>query len=303
MKKVLILGGSYFVGRVFTRMASRLRDYDLHVVNRGNYPLKIENITHYVCDRHNVEELGKKLPETTWDAVIDFCAYEPGDISSLLKAIPGHVRQYIFISTCSVYEPSAPSPKTEDAPLLATGGDDPGRAYAYKKRLLEEEASQACGQKNCALTILRPAFIYGPLNYAPRESFYFDSILENRPIPAPTNSTGRFQFVYVKDVARIVMGCIANEAVYGEACNLSAPEQMDYNGFLDVLAKAHGEPLSLQPVTVAQVYMQNIPLPFPLDSDELYAGDKIKVALGMEYTPFTDGMKETYDIYMSVNKK
>lgn len=80
MKKVLILGGSYFVGRVFTRMASRMQDYDLHVVNRGNYPLKIENITHYACDRHNVEELGRRLPETIWDAVIDFCAYEPGDI-------------------------------------------------------------------------------------------------------------------------------------------------------------------------------------------------------------------------------
>lgn len=99
------------------------------------------------------------------------------------------------------------------------------------------------------------------------------------------------------------MECIVNEAVYGEAYNLSAPEQIDYKGFLDVLAKAHGEPLSLQPVTVAQVYMQNIPLPFPLDTDELYVGDKTVAALGMEYTPFVDAMKETYDIYMSVNKK
>lgn len=303
MKKVLVIGGSYFTGRVFVRLAARTQEYELHVINRGNAPLKIDGITHYKCDRHNTTELAKMLPDTTWDAVIDFCAYEPDDIASLIHAIPGNIEQYIYISTCNVYEPSSPSPKSENAPLLTTDGDDPVVQYAYKKRCLEQEAAQACAEKKCTLTLLRPAFIYGPLNYAPRESFYFDCILNENLIPAPTDATGRFQFVYVKDVAKIIMGCIGNKETYGEAYNLSAPEQIDYSRFLEVLSKIHGNILPVQPFSVSQIYVQSIPLPFPLDTDELYTGNKITDTLNIDYVPFAEGLKETYDIYMDVHKK
>lgn len=300
-KNVLVLGGSYFVGRVFTRLTERTGQYDLHIVNRGTYPLKIDTVTQYACDRHDSKKLATSLPALNWDAVVDFCAYEPGDAASLLAAIPGTVAQYIYISTCSVYEPSAPSPKTEDSPLLAAGGDDPGHMYAYKKLVLEREATEVCVRDNTALTILRPAFIYGPLNYAPRESFYFNCILEKKPIPSPTDATGRFQFVYVKDVAKMIMGCIGNKAAYGEAYNLSAPECMDYGSFVEVLANVHGRPLNLEPVTVEEVYARNIPVPFPLDSDELYSGDKISLLLSLRYIPFAGGMRETYAIYMDAH--
>lgn len=300
-KNVLVLGGSYFVGRVFTRLAERTGQYDLHIVNRGTCPLKLATVTQYACDRRDSEKLAGLLPALNWDAVVDFCAYEPGDAASLLAAIPGTVSQYIYISTCSVYEPSAPSPKTEDSPLLAAGGEDPGRMYAYKKLVLEREAAEICARHNTALTILRPAFIYGPLNYAPRESFYFNCILEKKPIPSPTDATGRFQFVHVKDVAKMIMGCIGNNAAHGGAYNLSAPERVDYGSFIEVLAQAHGEPLVLEPVTVEQVYAQNIPVPFPLDSDELYSGGKISSLLGLGYIPFAEGMRETYTIYMNAH--
>ena len=302
-KNILVIGGSYFVGRVFILLASRTNNYTFHVVNRGTCPLKIDSVIQYACSRHDAQKLTALLPDMEWDAVIDFCAYEPGDVALLLNAIPGSIKHYIYISTCSVYDPAAPSPKTEDSPLLASGGDDPGLIYAYKKLVLEREAAQACAHKNIPLTVLRPAFIYGPLNYAPRESFYFNCIVNNTPIPAPTDATGRFQFVHVKDVAAILMGCIRNQATYGEAYNLSAPEHINYTSFMDVLAKAHGGPLSVQPVSVAEVYEQNIPVPFPLDTDELYTGDKISSLLGMQYIPFAEGMKETYEIYMDAHKK
>ena len=37
MKEILVLGGSYFAGRVFSMLASREKDVQLHVVNRGRY--------------------------------------------------------------------------------------------------------------------------------------------------------------------------------------------------------------------------------------------------------------------------
>ena len=300
-KKILIVGGTYFVGRVFSRMAARMGEYRLTAVNRGTRPLKDEGVDEIVCDRRDAEKLAAALPETDWDAVVDFCAYEPGDAATLLKAVPGAVRQYVFIGTCSVYDPGGPSPKTELSAVLAKSGDDPGVRYGYNKLLLEREAAAACAEKNAALTILRPAMIYGPLNYAPRERFYFDRLIKDEPIPTPVDASGRFQFVYVKDVAKMIMACVGNPAASGETFNLSAPERLDYASYLDVIAKVHGSAPKTTLVTVQQVYAENFPLPFPLDFDMLYDGTKAAERLSVRYIPFIDGMDETYHIYMDVH--
>lgn len=300
-KKILVVGGSYFVGRVFVRMAARMGVYDIAALNRGNRPLGIDGVEEIVCDRHDAEKLAAVLPATDWDAVVDFCAYAPGEAETLLRAVPGAVRQYVFISTCGVYDPDGKPPRAENSPLLARGGDDPGVAYGYGKVLLEREAKSACAEKKTAATIFRPTMIYGPLNYAPRESFYFERLLKDEPIPAPVDATGRFQFVYVKDVAKMIMAAFGNENAFGETFNLSAPERLDYDSYLDSLARVTGASPRTVPVTVAQAYAENIPLPFPLDSDMLYDGAKASERLGVRYTPFLDGMDETWDVYKQVH--
>ena len=50
--RILVLGGSYFTGRVYVRVASDL-GHNISVVNRGNYPLNIPGVKEYQCDRHN----------------------------------------------------------------------------------------------------------------------------------------------------------------------------------------------------------------------------------------------------------
>lgn len=301
MKKILVLGGSYFLGRVFTRQACRLPDFELHLVNRGNYPLKVEGIRQYVCDRHDGAKLKDVLPSNDWDVVIDFCAYEPGDIATAIEDIPGAIGQYIYISTSSVYDPAAPSPKAENAPMIAEDSDDPGLHYAYNKRILELEARAACAGKGAALTIIRPSFIYGPFNYAPREQFYFNCLLENQAIPVPMDATGRFQFVYVRDAVQALIACLANPETYGEAYNLAAPDVIDYPVFMEVLERVHGKPLATQPLTVADVMGMNIPVPFPLAGDELFDGSKATDHLKLRYTPFEEGMKEAYAVHMAAH--
>jgi hypothetical protein len=45
-KRVLVIGGSMFAGRVFSLLASRTGEIELHVVNRGKLPLgELENVT------------------------------------------------------------------------------------------------------------------------------------------------------------------------------------------------------------------------------------------------------------------
>lgn len=307
-KQVLVIGGSYFAGRVFSILTSRgdsgRDDLHLHIVNRGRYPLKnLENISQYVCDRHDTEKLTEILPQDIiFDAVVDFCAYEPGDISSIVKALDGRIKQYIFISTSSVYEPRDGSRKTEADPMIVNFADGAVADYISKKCHLEMETTQCCGESGIAYTILRPAFIYGPFNYAPRESYFIQLIASGQPVPVPTDATGKFSFVYVFDVSDIINRCIANEKAYNEIFNLASPEDATYESFVNELEKCNGGAFPTVPVTVRQVIEQNIPLPFPLDEDELYSGKKSEDILGYTYTPFEVGMRKTFSVFMNIYK-
>lgn len=304
MYKILVLGGSYFMGRVFNILASRTGDYSIRVINRGRYALNLENVVEMHFDRHNTGMIRGIVPADTFDAIIDFCAYEPGDIYSFVSNMLTKTHQYIYVSTASVYDPYAPAPVDELSPVATRFGTDENSVYVQKKLKLEEELKYACSNTpGMAYTILRPTFVYGPFNYAPREPMYFNNIINGVATPHPTDAAAKFQFVYVKDIARMIMAAIGNGKAYDQVFNLAAPEQLDYDSFLAELEKVNGGKVDTIPMSCAEIVEKQIPLPFPLQHDELYDGSKITRALGVEYTPFSDAFKETYDIYMKAMRR
>lgn len=305
-KNVLILGGSYFAGRVFAMVASREADFSLTFVNRGRYSMShLPNVTEYRCDRHDAAAL-RALPAADYDAVVDFCGYQPGDIQTVLENLPGNFGRYIYLSTVDAYDKEAASGiPDETAPLLSLSprvGADDIYLYRYGKRFLEAELETACGLRGVDYTVLRPSFIYGPYNYAPRESYYVQKIVAGEAIPVPTDARAKFQFVYVKDVANAIIACVNSPKAANQSYNLSAPEELDYPGFMEVLTQVSDLPVRTENVTVEQVLQQNIPLPFPLTAaeSELYNGEKIVRELDFHYTPFRDGMEKTYQAFKGV---
>ena len=305
MKKVLIIGGTYFAGRVFAMIAGQ-KGYSLSVINRGPYSMGfLGDVKEYKCDRRNAQGLAG-LPYGEYDAVVDFCAYEPGDCSGLLKALNIRTSQYILLSTADVYDRSIRTIKDDTAPLQDHMGNCMAADYMWKKRNLETEAAQVCGELGIGLTILRPAFIYGPFNYAPRESFYVERIIKGEPIPVPADSDSRWNFVFVTDVARAICACVERQDVScGQAYNLSAPETVTYESYTEILRKVTDRPFTTRPVTVSEVISQSIPLPFPLtaEEDELFDGTKITRQLGTSYISLEEGMQKAFNAFRSVYER
>ncbi|GAB6275182.1 MAG: NAD-dependent epimerase/dehydratase family protein [Peptococcaceae bacterium] len=297
MKNILVIGGSYFVGRVFVLEMLEKKEYAIHLMNRGNNPFNRPEIAEHFCDRHDVSALKQVVPPLDWHAVIDFCGYEPAEVEIILNNLPGTINHYIYISTCSVYESSDDLPKFEDSPKLLGPIAGPFGDYGYKKWLTEVKLVNQGQEKGIPYTILRPAFIYGQFNYAPRESFFFDLILTNKPIPIPDNTLALFQFVFVRDVAKICLACLGNEKVYHQAYNLAAEEFISYKKLIKVLEEISDKRLWTKKLSVTEINRNNIPLPFPLDKHELYAGSLIANTLNFTYTPFAKGLKETFEFY------
>ena len=190
----------------------------------------------------------------------------------------------------------------ETAPVQDALGTGPAAEYIWNKVLLERELKEECAKRGIEPVILRPAFIYGPYNYAPRESWYIQRIVQGQDIPVPGDAASRFQFVFVKDAAEAILACIVRPEAAGKIYNLAAPETLDYGSYTDTLAAVSDIPFVTRPVTVEEVLRENIPVPFPLaaEESELYRGDRITRELGITYTPFREGMEKTYKAFKSV---
>lgn len=296
--KIMIIGGSYFFGRVCVMQLAR--EHEITVVNRGTYTMEALGVRQMRGDRRDAK-LWEGCTEN-YDVIVDFCAYERGDIAQMLNHFAGHVRQYIFISTVDVYARGTGGLRTEDAPLETRVFAGEAGAYISGKVALEQELADVCGSKNIACTILRPAVLYGPFNYAPRESVFIQMMVQQNILPLIVGAEGKFQFAYVKDAAEAVSRCLLNEKSFGNAYNICNEQILDYGIFGEALRQASETSVDTVELSVFEAVQQGVPLPFPIEASEteLYSSEKSVRELGLVYTGLEEGMKRTYRAFRSV---
>lgn len=295
--KLLVLGGSYFLGKWFVLMAAK--EHEVTVFNRGNAPLALDGVKEIIGDRKNSKDL-ELLSSEEYEAVIDFCAYDKGDIESVIESLK-QVKHYIMISTCDVLKRNLGTLLKEEAPYEDRDFGGQAGAYILGKAALERELVALSKKEGFFYTILRPAFIYGPGNYAPREGIYFNWIKSAGQILHPEDATGEFQFVYVEDVARAILQAVSKKEASNQIYNLASKERITYELFADTLGLLMDKPFQKVSVTVQLVKEKQIPLPFPLTKDESnwYDGGKALLLLG-KYTELSAGLKKTIQAYESM---
>ena len=302
---ILVIGGSYFYGRVFVmEVVKEHREYHITLLNRGTYSMEEFGVSQIKGDRHDKNVFA--ACQEDYDAVIDFCAYEAGDVSGVIENLAGRIGQYILISTVDAYERGSEDIRTEDYALEHRRFAGETGAYIAGKVAVEEELREVCGGRNIPYTVLRPAILYGPYNYAPRESAYIQMMLVNHVLPCFINAEGRFQFTYVKDAAQAILNVLGNKKAYGQSYNLCQDEVVTYDSFFKRL-KEVAEPEVMEvlqeiQITVDSAMAQQIPVPFPATAEEtlLCSNEKSKQELGMEYTDFAEGMRRTYNAFKRV---
>jgi 2'-hydroxyisoflavone reductase len=298
MKNILVIGGSYFAGRVFIETLRPLGEHRIYAFNRGNIPIGLEGVREIKGDREKPAQIAAQIPDRAWDAVVDFCAYIPEHITGMLEHLTGTIRHYILISTTSVYVPEAPTPVVESAPKLNREQPElgPFAAYGVDKWRTERALAAECATRDIAWTVLRPAIIYGRYNYAPRESYLFDLVTRREPLILPEWAPARFSFVWVEDLARVIIRALNHTALFSQAYNIAGPEAVSYAELVEIVSQVCGERLETR-IAPQGVGEEPMTLPFPPDSDLLYDGRKIQQVLGFDYTPFEEAMAQTWRYY------
>lgn len=191
MKKLLVTGGTVFVSK-FTANYFSQKGFEVYVLNR-NTKKQLDNV-HLICADRN--DLKDTLKAYEFDAVIDICAYTGQDIENLTAAI-NPVKDYIFISSSAVYPETNTQPFTEEQMI---GPNSIWRKYGTDKI----EAEQRLLEKYPNAYILRPPYLYGPMNDCYRESFVFDCALQKRKFYVPGDGTMKLQFFHVEDLCKMI---------------------------------------------------------------------------------------------------
>jgi 2'-hydroxyisoflavone reductase len=218
--KVLILGGTGFIGPHFVRVL-REAGHTLTLFNRGKRdPEADAGVEQLLGDRNGQIEA---LRGRDWDVVVDNSGYTPKQVRATADLLKGHVKQYLFISSVAVYADFKQPGIDEDAPLATL--KDPttdtvnGETYGGLKVLCEKVVDAAYG-KNA--TIIRPSYIAGPGDPTDRFTYWPWRVAQGGEMIAPGQPGDPFQYIDVRDLADFVRTCV--EKTVGGAYNLCVPQ-------------------------------------------------------------------------------
>jgi 2'-hydroxyisoflavone reductase len=213
MKKILILGGTGFVGRILTENLIKL---DIHPVlfNRGKRsPGIFSELRHITGDRLNLEEI-KQIAGESWDVVIDFSCMHPVNLDEITDMLKGIVGRYIFISTASVYPMNDPEfwkqPVNEDAETLPCTPEqkvDPDVNSTYGEKKAECERILLAKDWLDAI-IFRPGLIYGKYDYTDRFYYWLYKVHNNKKILFPDGGKESFTATFSEDFAELIRAAI-----------------------------------------------------------------------------------------------
>ena len=190
MKKVLVTGGTVFVSRYIAEHYVA-KGYEVYDLNR-NTREQSKGVHLIEADRH---ELGDKLKDHHFNLVID-TAYTARDVEMLLDAL-GTYDDYVFISSSAVYPEYGVQPFKEEDKVAV---NKYWGVYGTNKI----EAEQVLLNREANAYILRPPYIYGPMNNVYREAFVFDCALQDRKFYLPKDGEMKLQFFHVDDLCRFI---------------------------------------------------------------------------------------------------
>lgn len=191
MKKILVTGGTVFVSRYVAEYFLK-KGYDVFVLNRNTRP-QCEGVTLIEADRN---ALGDVLKGHHFDAILDITSYTAKDVDNLLNALDSY-DDYVFLSSSAVYPEYELQPFKEETPL---GENKYWGSYGTNKI----EAEQLLTKRKPNAYIIRPPYLYGPMNNVYREGFVFDCAMQGRKFYLPKDGQMKLHFFHVKDLCRVI---------------------------------------------------------------------------------------------------
>ncbi len=219
--RILILGGTIFVGRHLARAALD-RGHEVTLFNRAlTAPDLFPEAERLTGDRNGPLDA---LQQGRWDAVIDTSGFLPRQVEASAGLLAARCDHYTFISSLSVYDDSKTPGQDEGAPLKAL--PDPSiqevseTTYGGLKALCESAAEAALPGK---VLVLRPGLIVGPHDPTDRFTYWPRRLRRGGEVLAPGDPERRVQYIDARDLASWTLDMVEKKKT--GAYNVTGPPE------------------------------------------------------------------------------
>lgn len=208
---LLILGGTGFLGP-HTVNAALARKHTVTLFNRGRTnPNLFPELEKLAGDRKDPEAL-KQLAGRKFDAVIDTSGYFPKHVTMTAELLAPNVKQYVFISTISVYAMRRGGGRIDENSPVGTLPDPTvesraPEAYGPLKAYCEQAAEAAMPGR---VANIRPGLIVGPEDPTDRFTYWPARLDRGGEVLCPGPADTPIQYIDARDLAEFIVTTIEN---------------------------------------------------------------------------------------------
>lgn len=298
--KVLFIGGTGNISVSLSRLCVE-RGIDLYLLNRGTTKVEIPGAKIIKGDISNVNEITFLLKDHTWDCVVNWIVFTEDEIERDINLFRNKTKQYIFISSASVYQkPPTHHIITESTPLY-----NPVWDYSQNKIACEERLIRAYREENFPFTIVRPSHTYDtmiPLAIGGgREYTIIDRMKKGEKVIVHGDGTSLWTLTHAEDFAKAFIGLIGNQHAKGHPFHITSDESLTWNQIYETIAEAAGCEANIIHIPSDFIVRQESSLTGDLLGDKSYSvifdNTKIKTFVpGFKAViPFSEGIKKTLE--------
>ncbi|MEN8193546.1 MAG: SDR family oxidoreductase [Bacteroidota bacterium] len=260
--KVLFIGGTGVISTAVSQLAVE-KGIELYIFNRGIskelFPIEATFIKGDINDLASAKSL---LGEHEFDVVVDWIAFTPNDIKRDIELFKGRTKQFVFISSASVYQ----KPLEHYLITESTPASNPFWDYAANKILCEELLKKEYSKSGFPYTIVRPSFTYGVTripaivtnNNMPMT--LIDRMRKGKKVIVPGDGSSLWIMTHNTDFAKGFVGLVGNENAIGEVFHITSDEVLTWDQIINTIGEVAGAELNIVhiPTDLINHYAPNI---------------------------------------------
>ena len=273
--------------------------HDVSVLHRRDHHDLGPEVQNLQADRADATRVSGLLTQGCCEAVFDL-AYDwqhgttADQVEAVARGCGDRLQRYIFVSSVAAYGPGLDHRETD--PLVA---DDEPNPYAQHKASAERRLFGLHAGSGFPVSTFRPVFVHGPRQPFYREQFFWDRLLDRRPIILPDGGLAATQWAFVADVAEACVRALSRPEAVGQAFNLGHVEPTSQRTFVEALARIAGREPELVSVPRTAIMSAG----GQLAGTDLYFGeyldlpphtvnvDKARRVLGLVPTPLEEALR------------
>jgi nucleoside-diphosphate-sugar epimerase len=305
--KILFIGGTGNISTSVSKLCVEKR-MDLYLLNRGNRDVNIQGaklIKGDINDEHTKSELKKH----DWDAVVDWIVFTPQELERDVNLFRNKTKQYVFISSASVYQKPPSHPIiTESTPLY-----NPYWEYSQNKIACEERLNQLYRNENFPITIVRPSLTYDSVIPTVMggwtEYTIIDRMKKGKEIIVHGDGSSLWTVTHADDFAKGFVGLLGHQQAIGHSFHITSDEILTWDQIYQGIGAAAGVKPNIIHIASDFICEQEPSLLGSLIGDKSYSvifdNTKIKTFVPgfIAVIPFNEGIKRTLAWFEADSKR